>query len=119
MHGFSKASYYLWRSKFGGMSVSDARRLQELEVSRRSDSKRGQHLSAFYQKVNDETVGEMLLESAFQAKKDPRLKTSGRLIAFEFAGFRWPLEPKTACYHFLYGRCVYPHRLGGDGSRTR
>jgi len=23
-HGFSEASYYLWRSKFGGMSVSDA-----------------------------------------------------------------------------------------------
>jgi len=23
-HGFSEASYYLWRNKFGGMSVSDA-----------------------------------------------------------------------------------------------
>ena len=23
-HGFSEASYYLWRSKFGGMSVSEA-----------------------------------------------------------------------------------------------
>ena len=22
-HGFSEASYYLWRSKFGGMNVSD------------------------------------------------------------------------------------------------
>ena len=31
-HGFSEASYYLWRSKFGGMSVSDAKRLKELEV---------------------------------------------------------------------------------------
>lgn len=27
-----EASYYLWRNKFGGMSVSDARRLKELEV---------------------------------------------------------------------------------------
>lgn len=26
-HGFSEASYYLWRSKFGGMSVSDANEL--------------------------------------------------------------------------------------------
>ena len=26
-HGFSEASYYLWRSKCGGMSVSDAMRL--------------------------------------------------------------------------------------------
>tara|TARA_A100001037_G_scaffold298431_1_gene322136 strand:+ start:1533 stop:1796 length:264 start_codon:yes stop_codon:yes gene_type:complete len=29
-HGFSEASYYLWRSKFGGMNVSDAKRLKEL-----------------------------------------------------------------------------------------
>ena len=25
-HGFSEASYYLWRSKFGGMTVPDDRR---------------------------------------------------------------------------------------------
>jgi putative transposase len=31
-HGFSEGSYYLWRSKFGGMSVSDAKRLKELEL---------------------------------------------------------------------------------------
>jgi putative transposase len=31
-HGFSEASYYLWRSKFGGMSVSDAKRLKWLET---------------------------------------------------------------------------------------
>jgi putative transposase len=30
--GFSEASYYLWRSQFGGMSVSDAKRLKELEI---------------------------------------------------------------------------------------
>ena len=31
-HGFSEASYYLWRSKFGGMDVSDAKRLKSLEA---------------------------------------------------------------------------------------
>jgi len=31
-HGLSEASYYLWRSKFGGMNVSDAKRLKELEA---------------------------------------------------------------------------------------
>ena len=31
-YGFSEASYYLWRSKFGGMSVPDAKRLKELEA---------------------------------------------------------------------------------------
>lgn len=30
-HGFSEASYYLWRSKFGGMSVPEAKRLKTLE----------------------------------------------------------------------------------------
>ena len=31
-HGFSEGSYYLWRSKFGGMSVPEAKRLKELET---------------------------------------------------------------------------------------
>jgi putative transposase len=31
-HGFSEASYDLWRSKFGGMRVSDAKRLKALEA---------------------------------------------------------------------------------------
>lgn len=31
-HGFSEPSYYAWRSKFGGMDVSDAKKLKGLEV---------------------------------------------------------------------------------------
>ena len=31
-HGFSEASYYLWRNKFGGLEVSDAKRLKALEL---------------------------------------------------------------------------------------
>ena len=31
-HGFSEASYNLWRSKFGGMEVSDAKKLRALEA---------------------------------------------------------------------------------------
>lgn len=31
-HGFSEASYYLWKSKFGGMSVPEAKRLKELDA---------------------------------------------------------------------------------------
>jgi putative transposase len=30
-HGFSDATFYKWRSKFGGMEVAKARRLRELE----------------------------------------------------------------------------------------
>ena len=31
-HGMSDATFYNWRKKYGGMSVSDARRLKELEL---------------------------------------------------------------------------------------
>lgn len=31
-HGFSDASFYNWRAKFGGMAVPDARRLRDLEA---------------------------------------------------------------------------------------
>jgi len=30
--GFSDATFYKWRSKFGGMEASDAQRLRELEA---------------------------------------------------------------------------------------
>jgi hypothetical protein len=102
-----------------------------LEVSTKSDKQRGQHLSAFYLKVQNERLGEIPLESAFQgskvferggpfvdlyrkdvreAKKDHRLKESGPLVAFEFDGVRWPLEPKTVFYDWLYTGCIYPYR---------
>jgi putative transposase len=32
MGGFSDATFYKWRAKFGGMEASDARRLRELEA---------------------------------------------------------------------------------------
>ena len=31
-HGFSDASFYLWRGKYGGMELSDAKRLKSLEI---------------------------------------------------------------------------------------
>jgi putative transposase len=31
-HGISEATYYNWKAKFGGMTVSEARRLRELEA---------------------------------------------------------------------------------------
>ena len=30
-HGISDATYYNWRSKYGGMEVSDLRRMKEME----------------------------------------------------------------------------------------
>jgi hypothetical protein len=101
-----------------------------LEVSTKSDDKVGQHLSAFHLKVHS-SHGEIPLECAFQgskifdgggpytdlftvdprvAKRDPRLRESGRLIAFEYGGVRFPLEPKTAFYDWLYLGAIFPHR---------
>ena len=34
-HGISDATFYKWRSRFGGMEVSDARRLRALEEENR------------------------------------------------------------------------------------
>ncbi len=102
-----------------------------LEVSSKSEKERGRHLSAFHLKVQVPTLGQVPLECVFQgskvfenggpytdlytkearvAKKDPRLKESGALVAFEYAGERWPLEPKTAFYDWLYASAIFPHR---------
>ena len=37
-----------------------------------------------------------------KAKTDGRLRTSGYLTGFRFAGMEWGLEPKTAFYDWLY-----------------
>ena len=34
-HGFSKASFYKWKAKYSGMSVSELKRLRELEEENR------------------------------------------------------------------------------------
>ena len=34
-HGITEQTFYLWHSKYGGMSVSEARRLKDLEVENR------------------------------------------------------------------------------------
>jgi len=97
-----------------------------LEVSSKSDNRRGQHMSAFHMTVPSKEFGRIKLELAFQgskvfehggpftdlylkndkeigeAKRDKRLKESGRLIGFNFEGLEFPLEPKTAFYDWLY-----------------
>jgi len=104
--------------------------LPVLEVSSKSVDKLGRHLSAFHLKVQS-PIGEIPLESAFQgskvfergrpftdlyavdareAKRDARLRNSGQIVAFEFDGVRFPIEPRTAFYDWLYINAIYPHR---------
>src|SRR5713226_8858626 len=101
-----------------------------LEVSTKSDSPLGRHLSAFNLKVRTWEFGEIPMECAFQgskmferggpytdlytaadakdARRDIRLQESGRLIGFKFEGVTFPLEPKTAFYDWLYINAIFP-----------
>ena len=45
---------------------------------------------------------DLLEASPRDAKRDARLLESGRLVAFELAGERYPLEPKDAFYNFAF-----------------
>ena len=40
--------------------------------------------------------------STKEAKRDERLRSSGRLTAFEYGGKRWATEPKSAFYDYIY-----------------
>lgn len=102
-----------------------------LEISSKSQEELGIRLSAFNLIITTKDDKTFSVESAFQsskkfefggpyldileknsreAKKDNRLKTSGKLIAFEFYGKKWPLEPKTIFYDWLYIRAVYKNK---------
>ena len=47
--------------------------------------------------------------SSREAKRDERLKSSGRLTGFQFFGTEWPLEPRTAFYAWLYINALKKH----------
>lgn len=106
-----------------------------LEVSSMSDSDFGRSLSAMNLTIGfgpDQTV----LESAYQsskvfsrggpfsdlyfsdgreAKKDPRIRDSGRIVAFEFKGESFPSDPPTVFYDWLFFNAVFekPDLLSG------
>ncbi len=93
-----------------------------IDISSKSTEKLGVALSAFNLKL--EAKGLMLtVESAYQgskvfeqggpfrelytassrdAKMDERIRQSGDLVAFDFMGERWPLNPTSAFYDWLY-----------------
>lgn len=105
-----------------------------LEVSSKSKSERGRHMSAFHMTTPTKCCGRIKLELAFQgskvfenggpfadlyrkadteigqAKRDPRLQDSGRLVGFRFEDIEFPLEPKTAFYDWLYCSFLWDHR---------
>lgn len=100
-----------------------------LEVSRMSQEPLGEQLSAFNLKFHTrERHREIAVECAFQgskvferggpyldllgakpvdAKRDSRLQCSGKLTGFDFFGQKWPLEPQTAFYDWIYMNALH------------
>lgn len=102
-----------------------------LEISSKSEDELGVRLSAFNLVIQSDSGKEFSVESAFQAgkvfelggpyldlldvpskvaKRDERLKNSGKVIAFEFAGKRFETEPKTLFYNWLYINTLHLHK---------
>lgn len=101
-----------------------------LEISSKSEDKLGVDLSAFNLMFKTKSGKEVSVESAFQAgkvfenggpytdlldvsskaaKKDERLKNSGRIISFCFDGIEFETEPKTYFYNWLYINALHLH----------
>jgi len=51
--GFSKASFYKWKAKYRGMSISELKRLKELEEENRRLKQMYANLSLDYQVLKD------------------------------------------------------------------
>ncbi|MDE7205920.1 MAG: hypothetical protein K2N90_01940 [Lachnospiraceae bacterium] len=94
-----------------------------LEISSKSENELGVRLSAFHLMIETRDGKEISVESAFQAskvfenggpykdlldatpkqaKRDERLKNSGKIIAFSINGLTFTTEPKTYFYNWLY-----------------
>jgi len=52
-YGFSKASFYKWKGKFSGMSVSELKRLRELEEENRRLKQMYANLSLEHEVLKD------------------------------------------------------------------
>ena len=104
-----------------------------LEISTRSTEKIGVALSAFNLKIKTTKNNEISVESIYQsskvfqgniqyldllykspaeAKTDPRLKTSGNLVAFRTFGKtekEWDVNPISAYYNWIYLNALIQH----------
>ena len=104
-------------------AAGDAGIAPVLEISSKSEQELGRALSAFELILQASSGKHLCVEVAFQgskvfeqggpyldllegtgqaARKDERIRGSGRMVAFEWEGDRYPLEPKTVFYDWLY-----------------
>ena len=123
-NGFSAKQKNLSAKSLHAAFKKDNPDLKLLEISSKSENPLGVKLSAFNLKFLHEETGKVFsVESAFQgskvfedggpyvdllnkssreAKKDDRIRTSGKLTGFKFFDMTFPLEPKTYFYDWLY-----------------
>lgn len=99
-----------------------------LEISSKSEEALGVKLSAFnlvlktrsgtkavveaiYQGSKVFALGgpfrDIFSKSSWEAKKDTRLQTSGKLLKFSFGDAEWPLDPPRMFYDWLYLSALY------------
>ena len=52
-HGFSKATFYKWKAKYSGMSISELKRLKDLEEENRRLKQMYANLSLEYDVLKD------------------------------------------------------------------
>lgn len=101
-----------------------------LEVSSKSPNPIGVNLSAFNLSININNTlfcveqvfqaskvfekggpyTDLLTVSSREAKRDPRLKESGNIIAFNVMGKDFPTEPKTFFYDWLYSNALLQNK---------
>lgn len=90
-HGISDATFYNWRSRYGGMDVSEARRLRQLE----EENQRLKRLVAD-QALDIQVLKDVLGKSEF-ARAAPGSRAAGdgaaRLFGAPGVRARWPESP--------------------------
>ena len=94
-----------------------------LEISSKSPIELGRKLSAFNLKLDGIALEnifqsskvfeyggpyeDLLSKTPIEAKKDSRIKDSGRIIGFKYQGINYPSIPKTLFYDWIYCQALY------------
>ena len=131
--GLSRSQKRKSISELHGAAIRMGACSHPLEISSQSESELGVALSAFNLAITVEPGLTVSVESVFQSskcffsggpfqdllkstarevKRDERLRNSGRLRCFSFAGREWPLNPTTAFYDWLYISALQESELG-------
>lgn len=121
--GFAKSQKQKSIRSLHEMALRDYGVQNPLEVSSKSEDPLGVALSSFNLSFETAKGRKLTVEAAFQgskvferggpftdifgmkpidAKRDPRLRESGKLTSFSLFKREWDLEPKTAFYDWLY-----------------